>query len=255
MERGHEIEVRFMMAPGNQFYGIVRSDGWNGGMFTQGTASFEEAKGSQKFGFVGRGDSITDEDAINGWMTTQNSPAGYYYYYMGVNNDNTIYLLSYDNIQWYGMSGDERLMNGGYVSKTTSTDDKVILTADYNPGPMILDWSPKYIHEGIAHDEFKVGDLFGISRTWGTSKDCIALYGGISDKKVVTYASDTTTAKSSVYEYPKGTMDAEWSLTDEGITRVDLVNTSPRGAVTTGQVICKVYDNTVTITDYFTADS
>ncbi len=255
VESGHEIEVRFQMAPGNQFYGIVRSDGWNGGMFTQGTASFDEAKGSQKFGFAGRGDSITDVDALNGWMTTQNSPAGYYYYYLGVNNDNTIYLLSYDNIQWYGMTGDERLMNGGYVSKTTSTDDKVVITADYNLGPMILDWSPKYIHEGIAHDEFKVGDLFGISRTWGTRKDCIALYGGISDKKVVTYASDTTTAKSSVYEYPEGTMDAEWSLTDEGITRVDLVNTSPRGAVTTGQVICKVYDNTVTITDYFTAGS
>lgn len=252
---GHEIEIRFQMAPGNQFYGIVRSDGWNGGMFTQGTALFDEAKSSRKFGFAGRGDSITDEDAINGWLTTQNSPAGYYYYYLSVNNNNTIYLLSYDNIQWYGMSGDERLMNGGYVSKTTSTADKVILTADYNPGTVTLDWSPKYIHEGIAHDEFKVGDLFGISRTWGTRKDCVALYGGISSKKVITYASDTTTAEASVYEYPEGTTDAEWSLTDEGITRVDLVNTSPRGAVTTGQVICRVYDNTVTITDYFTSNS
>lgn len=253
--RGHEIEVRFKMAPGNQFYGIVRSDGWCGGTFTQGTASFEEAKGSQKFGFAGRGNSITDEDAINGWMTTQNSSLGYYYYYLGVNNDNTIYLLSYDNIQWFGMTGEEFIMNGGYVSKTTSADNNVVTTAKYNHGPILLDWSPKYIHKGIAHDEFKVGDLFGQGRVWGTKKDCIALYGGISDKKVVTYASDTTTAKSSVYEYPKGTIDAEWSLKDEGITRVDLVNTSPRGAVTTGQVLCKIYDNTVTITDYFTADS
>mgnify|MGYP001183439589 CR=1 FL=1 len=255
VENGHEIEVRFMMAPGNQFYGITRSDGWCGGTFTQGTASFDEAKGSQKFGFAGRGDSITDEDVINGWMTTQNSPVGYYYYYLSVNNDNTIYLLSYDNIQWFGMQGDEFIMNGGYVSKTTSTGDKEVITADYNTGPIQLDWSPKYIYKGIAHDEFKVGDLFGLGRIWGTKKDCIALYGGISDKKVVTYASDTTTAKSSVYEYPKSTIDAEWSLKNEGITRVDFVNTSPRGAVTTGQVLCKIYDNKVTITDYFTADS
>lgn len=255
VENGHEIEVRFMMAPGNQFYGITRSDGWCGGTFTQGTASFDEAKGSQKFGFAGRGDSITDEDVINGWMTTQNSPVGYYYYYLSVNNDNTIYLLSYDNIQWFGMQGDEFIMNGGYVSKTTSTGDKEVITADYNTGPIQLDWSPKYIYKGIAHDEFKVGDLFGLGRIWGTKKDCIALYGGISDKKVVTYASDTTTAKSSVYEYPKSTIDAEWSLKAEGITRVDLVNTSPRGAVTIGQVLCKIYDNKVTITDYFTADS
>lgn len=255
VERGHEIEVKFKMAPGNQFYGITRSDGWCGRTFTQGTASFEEAKGSQKFGFAGKGENISDEDAINGWMTTQNSPAGYYYYYLGVNNDNTIYLLSYDNIQWFGMTGEEFIMNGGYVSKTTSTGDKVVTAANYNSGPILLDWSPKYIHKGIAHDEFKIGDLFGQGRVWGTRKDCIALYGGISDKKVVTYASDTTTAKSSVYEYPKNTVDAEWSLKAEGITRVDLVNTSPRGAVTTGQVLCKIYDNKVTITDYFTADS
>lgn len=255
VERGHEIEVKFKMAPGNQFYGITRSDGWCGRTFTQGTASFEEAKGSQKFGFAGKGENISDEDAINGWMTTQNSPAGYYYYYLGVNNDNTIYLLSYDNIQWFGMTGEEFIMNGGYVSKTTSTGDKVVTAANYNSGPILLDWSPKYIYKGIAHDEFKIGDLFGQGRVWGTRKDCIALYGGISDKKVVTYASDTTTAKSSVYEYPKNTVDAEWSLKAEGITRVDLVNTSPRGAVTTGQVLCKIYDNKVTITDYFTANS
>lgn len=262
---GHYIEVRFKLNAGHQFYGITRSDGWCGGTFVQGTGNASEARNSIEWGYTG-GNTYRASEGLRFYT---DSPGEYYYYYMGVYGNNTIFLLTYDNIQLFGMDQTQWLMDRKYVNGRYEGFINGVYQNNYvNMYYGRFDknyWYPLY---------YGNGDIAGDPILWGTYKDIDTWFRGFSSKAVrvsgrETYGNihtdkvtsnrivirDSNADNTTYSQYNSGTKDAYLDIKCAGIFDIDLINISPRGATTTAQIRTSIYDNRVFIRRYYPKDN
>lgn len=228
--RGSHIQIRAKVSTNDKFYGIKRSDGF-GGIISK---SYPEGQYTEK-----------TSDAGVSWGYGYNATEGKYVYYdCYVYSNNTIELLSYNKISFYG--DDVRLTSDGKYIKSGIT---------YN-STYKRDWEKLY---SLTYDN--LGSITGgtISGDHVYMNDMKDTVGWVSKKEVFTNnKKDVVTDYNNfgAYTLPSGaivgTPKSEYICTDLGqILHTIKYTSSIGGAVTESKFYTRVYDNRVTIIDTF----